>query len=170
MRKKNIIMIFFMILISIIGILLYCLFKKNDSNYVSKENTNIEFNEQEKHIIDLVYKRLNILDYFDQNNLEYFDIKSIWVLGYFESSSNIFHLQVNYDYKCKDGTQNCDNTDENAKYDEYIHAFRVKVDLNDSDYIEKVDKFATTINSDWIGYDEEDPNIVNFYDMYNVKE
>lgn len=173
MKKRFIIIVCIMILLGLSGIFLFYILKDSDSNSTDEENqetkesANIEFNEKEKHIVDLVYNKLNILDYFDQNNLEYFEVKSIWVLGYFKSSSNIFHLQINYDYQCKDGTQNCDNTDERAKYDEFIHAFRVKVDLNDSNYIEMVEKFATTIDSDWTSY-SEDYNIIHFYDLYNI--
>lgn len=176
MKKKVIISIF--ILLSLTGIFIHHTFKNNNSNSINEENsenqenTKVEFNEQGKHIVDLVYNKLNFLDYFDQDNLEYVVIKSIWIVGYFESSRNMVHLQINYDYQCKDGTKNnCNNIDfHDEVHDEIIHSIRVIIDLNDSNYIKRISGLSTTMYSDYVSLCEDINNITDLYDIYDIKK
>jgi len=118
----------------------------------------VSFNEKEKKVVSIIYDKLNIYQYFDNDNLESLKIIKLQPFGYYESEKNILYVLVYYDLKCKDGTYSCNglynNKDNNNDSDISFLNFMIKVDVENFDYIEKIDRFATHINSDWIGIDD----------------
>ena len=123
----------------------------NQDPISDKEEVVEKFNDKEKEIITLIYDKLNILQYFNQDNLESFHIKKMFEFGYFESKSNVRYMQVNYEFTCSDGSRNCNNLDYTpSSYEFNSYSFMIKIDLDDSSYIEKIPGFATTLDSDWV--------------------
>lgn len=123
----------------------------NQNNASNNEEVVEKFNDKEREIINLIYDKLDILQYFNQDNLKSFYIKKMFEFGYFESKSNVRYLQVNYEFECSDGTKTCNN----LIHPNYINegnssAFMIKIDLEDNSYIEKIPGFSTSPDSDWI--------------------
>lgn len=120
---------------------------------INEDSSEKYFTPKEQEIMTLIYNKLNILDYFDKDNLESFEITSFYNYGYFESKSNIRYIQVNYEFTCKDNTYNCNHLDSRIAYrDEYtsFFCFHIAIDLNDKDYIEIDPEFTIYFNSDWV--------------------
>ncbi len=124
--------------------------KENTENLTEESNKKKRNENIDENLVKLIYERGNILDYFDQDNLEYFEILDIINFGYFESKSNIRYMQVNYDFKCKDGTRSCNLLDSRIEYKEDFFSFKIGLDLTDEEYIEINPQIIIHINSDWV--------------------
>lgn len=112
----------------------------------------IEFNEKEKKIIDAMYNKFNIYQYFDEDNLETLEIVYLEKFGYYETESNRLYVTVYYNSKCKDDSYECDKLDRHKEYNisnGKPFDFLIVIDVNTYDYVRKIDGFATNINSDW---------------------
>ena len=112
----------------------------------------VNFNDKEQKIINLINTKLNINQYFKSEELELFEIINLSKFGYYESEKNILYVTVYYTSKCKDGTFSCDYLDNdktsNVEFNKPF-SFLIKVDVENFDFIEKMNGFAAHINSDW---------------------
>lgn len=120
---------------------------------INEDSSEKYFTPKEQEIMTLIYNKLNILDYFDKDNLESFEITSFYNYGYFESKSNIRYIQVNYEFTCKDNTYNCNHLDSRIEYREQFYeffCFFIAIDLNNEEYIEITKVPTRYIYSDWV--------------------
>ncbi len=112
----------------------------------------VSFNDKEQKIINLINTKLNINQYFKTEELESFEIINLSKFGYYESEKNILYVIVYYTSKCKNGTYSCDYLDNskasNVEFNKPF-SFLIKVDVENFDFIEKLNGFAAHINSDW---------------------
>lgn len=160
MKKGYVVALVVVALVVVVGVVSFRMLKKEEKvekpeDKVQEEKEPVkEFNETEKHIIDLVNNKIKILEYFDQDNLEEFKITDIWGDGYYASSDNIWYLQVNYEFKCKDGTIKCNHVRKFLSEDDSLYAFLVKIDLNDRNFIEKINGLSIPFESDWVSTSE----------------
>lgn len=100
----------------------------------------------------MINTKLNLNQYFKAGELKSFEIINLSKFGYYESEKDILYVTVYYTLKCKDGTYSCDyldnnkvsNVESNQPFD-----FLIKVDVENFDFIEKINGFAAHINSDW---------------------
>ena len=122
--------------------------KGNTTNAFDK----VSFNDKEQKIINLINTKLNINQYFRTEELESFEIINLSKFGYYESEKNILYVIVYYTSKCKDGTYLCDYLDNskasNVEFNKPF-SFLIKVDVENLDFIEKINGFAAHINSNW---------------------
>ena len=122
--------------------------KNNTTNAFEK----VSFNDKEQKIINLINTKLNINQYFKTEELESFEIINLSKFGYYESEKNILYVTAYYTSKCKDGTFSCDYLDNdktsNVEFNKPF-SFLIKVDVENFDFIEKINGFAAHINSDW---------------------
>ena len=112
----------------------------------------VSFNDKEQKIINLINTKLNINQYFRTEELELFEIINLSKFGYYESEKNILYVTVYYTSKCKDGTFSCDylGNYKTSSVNQINHfSFLIKVDVENFDFIEKINGFAAHINSDW---------------------
>lgn len=126
--------------------------QKNPKN-IDKIDNQISFNKNEQKIIDMIYKKLNIYDSFDKNNLKSFKITGLKSFGYYESTNNIHYIIIEYYVVCNDNTYNCDNLAIDKKYsieNEQPFIFWIKADIINYDYIERIDGVSVPIDSDWV--------------------
>ncbi len=157
LKNRKIFWIILSIFLLLIFVLLYIKFfniKKGEKK--SKDNTiekNIKFNKKEQEIVDVIYKEFESSDYFDYSNLKLFEIVNLELYGYYESKSNILYIRVEYKSECKDGTYDCDNLAIDKEYsisNNEPFAFFIKIDINNYNYIERIDGISAHINSDWV--------------------
>lgn len=157
-KVKKCVIVLYALVIIVLGFILVDKVFLNENDKEEKTSTENLKEESEKKkrnenldedLVNLIYEKGNILDYFNQDNLEYFEILNIINFGYFESKSNIRYMQVNYDFKCKDGTRSCNLLEERIDYIEFF-SFQIAIDLNNDKYIEINPEYTIHINSDWI--------------------
>lgn len=120
--------------------------KDNESNNINSSNK-IVFNEKEKKLINVINEKI-VSQHVDMDNVEKFEILSMHLCGYYESSKNYQYFQVNYSVVCKDGTYDCDNLP--YFHEGQIFNFFVKFDINNFEDIEYFSGISSSINSDWV--------------------
>ncbi len=124
--------------------------KELKDNIIEK---NTEFNKKEQEIVDAIYKEFESSNYFDYSNLKSFEIINLQLYGYYESTSNILYIRVEYNSECKDGTYDCDNLALDKKYslsNNEPFFFFIKIDINNYNYIERIYGISASMNSDWV--------------------
>ena len=126
--------------------------REQNEGHTTNAFEKIGFNDKEQKIINLINTKLNINQYFKSEELESFEIINLSKFGYYESEKNILYVTVYYTSKCKDGTYSCDYLDNdkasNVEFNKPF-SFLIKVDVENFDFIEKLNGFAAHINSDW---------------------
>ena len=120
--------------------------KDNEPNTTSNSNK-IVFNEKEIELINVIKEKI-VSQYVDMDNVEKFEILSMHLCGYYESSKNYQYFQVNYSVVCKDGTYDCDNLP--YFHEGQVFNFFVKFDINNFEDIEYFRGISSSINSDWV--------------------
>ncbi len=135
------------------------IYRKAENKGNDKKTTeSVKFNEKEEKILNAIYNKLDIYNYFDRSNLKSFEIVSLQSFGYYKSESNILYIRVNYNSECNDNTHNCDKLAQNFKNnisEEKFLYFFVKVDIDTYKFIEVIDGISASIHSDWISTDEK---------------
>ena len=134
----------------------------NLNTHEQSEETKEEFSQEKQKIINTVYKYLIDNKYIDESKLEEFNITKILKQGYYESNKDVFNIQFNCNYKCKDnndscilknGTQSSWLTRLSENEDEEDYAFVFEYDLKEHKVIGKWR--AIPMNSDYIQVVEE---------------
>lgn len=123
-----------------------------NESHITNSFEKVSFNDKEQKIINLINTKLNINQYFKTEELEAFEIINLSKFGYYESEKNILYVLVYYTSKCEDGTYSCDYLDNyktSSVESNKPFSFLIKVDIENFDFIEKLNGFATHINSDW---------------------
>jgi len=77
--------------------------KEYESIAIVKEGPSSE----KQALMDMITEKYKELGYMDQENIETFEILDIVEYGYYQSMPEIKYYQVNFNYTCKDKTENC---------------------------------------------------------------
>lgn len=125
-------------------------------NYKDKYYYSSNISEKEKKIAKILFDKFEFKKYLDYDNLKSLEITDLHSWGYFESKSNIYYFQINYNITCQDGTYNCDkNLCNHQNYEiDNKYSFLVSIDMNTSEPVDKPSGLSTNINSDWVNTGE----------------